>query len=55
MFDEPENTILMSMQAEVPTVTTARIKSIITGALSSFFEVKEDFAHDLVFEDNVLH
>ena len=55
LLDEPQNTILLPMESEMPTVTTARIKSILTGGLSSFFEIKEDFAHDLIPEDNVLH
>jgi len=43
------------MEADMPTVTTVRIKAIMTGALSSFFETKEDFAKDEVPEDNVLY
>ena len=53
--NEPENAILLPMEAEMPTVTTVRIKAIMTGALSSFFETKEDFAHDEVPEDSVLY
>jgi phosphatidylinositol glycan class O len=53
--NEPENSILLPMEAEMPTVTTVRIKAIMTGALSSFFETKEDFAHDEVPEDSVLY
>lgn len=52
--NEPENAILLPMEAEMPTVTTVRIKAIMTGALSSFFETKEDFAHDEVPEDSIL-
>lgn len=55
MQNEPENAILLPMEAEMPTVTTVRIKAIMTGALSSFFETKEDFAHDEVPEDSVLY
>jgi phosphatidylinositol glycan class O len=55
MLDEPENAILMPMESEMPTVTTVRIKAIMTGALSTFFETKEDFAHDQIPEDSVLH
>jgi hypothetical protein len=52
---ESENALLLPMEAELPTVTTVRIKAIMTGALSSFFETKEDFAKDIIPEDNVLH
>jgi len=38
--EQPENAILVPMEADLPTVTTIRIKSIMTGALSSFFETK---------------
>jgi hypothetical protein len=44
----------MPLEAEMPTVTTVRIKAIMTGALSSFFETRESFAHDEIYEDNVL-
>ena len=39
----------------MPTVTTVRIRAIMTGALSSFFETKEDFASEKIPEDSVLH
>jgi phosphatidylinositol glycan class O len=45
----------MPMEAELPTVTTVRIKALMTGALSSFFETKEDFASEKIPEDSVLH
>lgn len=51
----PENAVLLPMEAELPTVTTVRLKAIMTGALSSFYETKEDFASELVGEDNVLY
>ena len=55
MLDEPQNAILLPMESEMPTVTTVRIKAIMTGALSTFFETKEDFAHDVIPEDSILH
>ena len=55
VIDEPENAILLPMSAELPTVTTVRIKAIMTGALASFFETKEDFANERMLEDSVLH
>ena len=45
---EPENTVLMPLRAEMPTVTTVRVKSIMTGSISSFFETKEEFSNELV-------
>ena len=55
MIDKPENTILMPLESELPTVTTVKIKTIMTGGMSSFFETREDFAHELIKEDSVLH
>lgn len=55
MIDEPQNTLLMPLESELPTVTTVKIKTIMTGAMSSFFETREDFAHDLLPEDSVLY
>ena len=55
MVEEPYNAILLPMEADMPTVTTVRIKALMTGALSSFFETKEDFSKDIIPEDNVLH
>lgn len=52
---EPENTILLPMATDLPTVTTVKVKSIMTGSMSSFFETKEDFASDVIPEDNVIH
>ena len=53
--EEPENAILLPMEAAMPTVTTVRIKAIMTGAIASFFETKEDFASESIPEDSVLH
>lgn len=39
----------------MPTVTTVRIKAIMTGALASFFETKEDFTTRSIPEDSVFH
>ena len=43
------------MRSEIPTVTTARIKALMTGSLTSFFEITEPFAHEILPEDNILH
>lgn len=54
-FNEPTNAILMPMHTDMPTVTTVKVKSIVSGSMSSFFETKEDFASDVMPEDNVIH
>lgn len=48
MIDEPYNSLLMPLESELPTVTTVKLKTIMTGGMSSFFETKEDFAHEMV-------
>ena len=55
MEEQPENAILLPMESEMPTVTTVRIKSIMTGSMSTPIETGEFFMFDSVPEDNVLH
>ena len=55
MIRESENSVLMPLESEQPTVTTVKIKTIMTGGMSTFFETKEDFAKNLIKEDNVLY
>ena len=55
MEDEPENAILLPMESEMPTVTTVRIKAIMTGSMSSVLETREEFAHDDIPEDSVIY
>jgi phosphatidylinositol glycan class O len=43
------------MASENPTVTSVRVKGMLTGALNAFFEVSENFGSDSVDEDNVLY
>ena len=45
---------MLPLESELPTVTTVKIKTIMTGGMSSFFETREDFAHDPIKEDSVL-
>jgi predicted AlkP superfamily pyrophosphatase or phosphodiesterase len=40
---EPENTFFAAMRSELPTVTAIRVKSLLTGALNSLIEVKDNF------------
>jgi hypothetical protein len=39
----------------MPTVTTVRIKAIMTGSMSSVLETREEFAHDEIPEDSVIY
>ena len=55
MLNQSENSILMPLESEQPTVTTVKIKTIMTGGMSTFFETKEEFAKDLIKEDSVLY
>ena len=50
----PERTMLLPLVSEMPTVTVVRIKSLLTGALTSIFELSEEFNSQEVTEDNVL-
>jgi len=47
--------MLMPMASENPTVTSVRVKSMLTGALNAFFEVSENFGSAAIEEDNVLY
>jgi phosphatidylinositol glycan class O len=37
----------------MPTVTAIRVKSLMTGALNSYIEVKDNFGGTKVLEDNI--
>lgn len=52
--DEPTNSVLIPLRSEMPTVTSVRVKGVLTGALNSFFEISENFGSSRVEEDNVL-
>lgn len=52
---EPMNTIFLPLVSEMPTVTAVRVKSLLTGALNSYFEIKDNFDSGLVQEDNLLY
>lgn len=45
----------MPMESSTPTVTSVRIKSILNGGLSTFFETTEEFISTEVVEDNILY
>jgi GPI ethanolamine phosphate transferase 3 subunit O len=42
------------MRSEMPTVTTVRVKSLLTGALNSLIEVKDNFKHAETLDDSIL-
>ena len=50
----PERTMMFPLVSEMPTVTIIRIKSILTGALTSLFDLSEEFESGQVTEDSVL-
>ena len=43
------------MESSQPTVTSVRIKSVLNGGLSTFFETTEEFVSTEVVEDNILY
>jgi predicted AlkP superfamily pyrophosphatase or phosphodiesterase len=51
----PGHSILLPMESAVPTVTSVRIKSILNGGLSTFFETTDEFVSTEVQEDNILY
>jgi len=51
----PENALLFPFKSELPTVTTVRIRGMLTGGLSTFFETSAEFGGKKVNEDNVLY
>ena len=55
LIDKPKNTLLFPLASEMPTVTSVRVKGMLTGALSAFFEMSENFGSDKVIEDNLLY
>ena len=55
MEREPKNTVLLPMASEMPTITTVRIKSVLSGTLSPFIDTGEQFAEEAITEDNVLY
>jgi len=52
--EEPGNALLTPMVSEMPTETVVRVKSLMTGALNSYLEVKDNFGKTSeVFEDTI--
>ncbi|CDW75957.1 gpi ethanolamine phosphate transferase 3-like [Stylonychia lemnae] len=53
--EQPKNTFLSSQLSEMPTVTSVRVKSLLTGSLNAFFEMSENFGSEMVSHDNILY
>jgi predicted AlkP superfamily pyrophosphatase or phosphodiesterase len=53
-IEKPQNTILLPLASEMPTVTMVRVKGMMTGGLSAYFELSDNFGSDRVKEDSVL-
>ena len=51
----PDNTLLFPLASEMPTVTSVRIKSMLSGGLTTFFETQEEFVETDFSEDSVLY
>ena len=51
----PDNALLFPFKSEMPTVTTVRIKGMLSGGLSTFFETSSEFGTSEVTEDNILY
>lgn len=54
-IEQPDRTVLLPLASEMPTVTLVRVKSMMTGGLSAFFEMSENFGSEKVLEDNILY
>jgi hypothetical protein len=52
--DYPRNSFLVPLESSNPTVTSVRIKSVLNGGLSTFFETTEEFVSSEIVEDNIL-
>ena len=53
--EQPDRTFLLPMTSALPTITTVRVKSVLTGGVSSFYDTIYEFVSKEVQEDNVLH
>ena len=51
---EANNTILLPLMSEMPTVTNTRVKGLLSGTLTTFFDVSDEFTSGAAKEDNVL-
>ena len=51
----PNQSLLFPFKSEMPTVTTVRIKGMLTGGITNFFETSEEFVSSECKEDNLLY
>jgi predicted AlkP superfamily pyrophosphatase or phosphodiesterase len=51
----PDHSLLFPFKSEMPTVTTVRIKGMLTGGITNFFETSEEFVSTECKEDNLLY
>ena len=52
--NEPDNTLLFPLISEMPTVTNTRVKGLLSGSLTTFFDVSDEFLSGEASEDSVL-
>ena len=52
--ENPENVVLLPCRAEFPTITKVRVKALLSGSLSTFFSISDEFMDSQVMEDNIL-
>ncbi len=55
MNEKPDQAVILPMASEMPTVTSVRVKGVLTGAINAFFEISENFGSSQIEEDNVLY
>jgi predicted AlkP superfamily pyrophosphatase or phosphodiesterase len=51
----PQNTLFFPFKSEMPTVTSVRVKGMLSGSISTFFETTTEFGAAKVTQDNVLY
>lgn len=52
----PLNTFLMPSSSEMPTLTTMRVKSFMTGSVNSVYEMNADLVQpEIIQDDNILN
>jgi phosphatidylinositol glycan class O len=54
VIHQPSQTLFFPLSSEMPTVTTVRIKGMLNGGITNFFETSEEFGSSECKEDNVL-
>lgn len=52
---QPEHSVIMNFISDPPTMTHLRVKSILTGALPTFIDFKDNIQSDEIQEDNIIY